>query len=180
MNNNAISSMDPNAVDKIKAKLAKHEAIQVRMREANAAIRKHAKAGPEAQVAALVKLGFDERAAKGLLEPDFCKRIGFADYQLSNNNAEIRRLKKRILEVAEIQTLNAAEPTAKKYGEIEYLEDDGRVQLIFPGKPADQVRADLKSHGFKWSPTRGAWVRLLTGAAQFAGQRLAEKIAGAE
>jgi hypothetical protein len=34
------------------------------------------------------------------------------------------------------------------------------VQLIFPGKPSDEIRARLKSNGFRWSPTAGAWQRM--------------------
>lgn len=62
------------------------------MRAANTAIRKHRAAGSDAQVAALVSLGFAEPIAKELLQPDFAGRIGFADYQLQNNNANIRRI----------------------------------------------------------------------------------------
>ena len=37
-----------------------------------------------------------------------------------------------------------------------------RVQLIFPGKPDDETRADLKRSAFRWSPREGAWQRKLT------------------
>lgn len=42
--------------------------------------------------------------------------------------------------------------------------DENRTMFIFPGKPNDETRALLKRHAFKWSPSRGAWVRQLTNA----------------
>src|SRR3546814_19835137 len=66
------------------------EAKQARMKAANAAIRKHRKAGPTAQIAALVELGFGPSAAPALIEPDCCGRIGFPDYALQNTTANIR------------------------------------------------------------------------------------------
>ncbi len=39
-----------------------------------------------------------------------------------------------------------------------------RVQLIFPGKPSADVRAELKARGFRWSPSEGAWQRHLNNA----------------
>jgi hypothetical protein len=171
-----ISADDPDAVDKIAARIAKLEADQARMKAANAAIRKHKKAGPEAQVAALVEIGFSEKVAGQLLTPDFCGRIGFPDYALQNNNANIRRLKARI---PRVQAVQAAETVSEQIGTVEYREDDGRVQLVFPGKPPAEVRASLRSHGFKWSPTRGAWVRHLSQAARYYGRQIAEKIGGA-
>ncbi|MBK8117396.1 MAG: hypothetical protein IPK44_24220 [Candidatus Accumulibacter sp.] len=38
----------------------------------------------------------------------------------------------------------------------------GRLQLFFEGKPAEEVRTDLKASGFKWAPSAGAWQRQLT------------------
>lgn len=170
-----ISSEDPEAVDKLGAEVAKLEALQARMKAANAAIRKHAKAGPEAQVAALVALGIGETHAAGLIKPDFCGRIGFADYQLKNNNANIRRLKARI---PRVQAVQAAEEKVEQIGAVEYREEECRVWLVFPGKPADAIRADLRGHGFKWSPTRGAWVRQFSEAARYHGKRIAALIEG--
>ncbi|CAM4225014.1 hypothetical protein GCM10027287_17470 [Bordetella muralis] len=39
--------------------------------------------------------------------------------------------------------------------------------FLCDGKPAKETRL-LKRHGFHWSPTRSAWVRQLTGNAQWA------------
>jgi hypothetical protein len=168
-----ISSEDPEAVDKIGAEIAKLEALQARMTAANAAIRKHRKAGPEAQAAGLVALGFTEKMAGQLLTPDFCGRIGFASYQLQNNGANIRRLKAR---VPRVQAVQAAEEKVEQIGAVEYREEDCRVWLVFPGKPAEDIRKALRGCGFKWSPTRGAWVRQLSEAARYHGKRIAALI----
>src|SRR3546814_17351915 len=77
-------------------------------------------------------------------------RIGFPDYALQNNNANIRRLKARIPRVEAIQN---ADEMQEQFGDIEYREQDGRVWLVFPGKPADDVRDTLRSRGFQWGPT---------------------------
>lgn len=151
-----IMAGDSNATERLEDKIAKLELLQTRMRDANAAIRKHKKAGADAQVAALVALGFGESTARELLKPDFMGRIGFADYQLTNNSANIRRLKERLV------TVSADKATAEVEvkGEHATLADcpaDNRVRLFFPGKPAAEVREKLKSCGFRWSPKIGAW-----------------------
>lgn len=34
-----------------------------------------------------------------------------------------------------------------------------RVQVIFPGKPVNDIRSKLKQQAFRWSPTNNAWQR---------------------
>ena len=151
-----IMAGDADAVERLRAKIAKAEAVQERMREANAAIRKHQKAGPEAQVFALVALGFPEGMSRRLLEPDFCQRIGFPAYELTNNGANIRRMKERLAVIA----ANKAAPVTAAEGTAARLEDsppDNRVRLYFPGKPEAAVRDTLKRGGFRWTPSRGCW-----------------------
>jgi len=151
-----IMAGDDDAVDRLRAKIAKRNRLQQRMREANAAIRKHAKAGADAQVLALVHLDFTEEQARELLKPDFCGRIGFADYQLKNNNAQIRRLTERLGQIEVAQST----PATEIKGEHATMEDnpaDNRVRLFFPGKPESDLRERLKRGGFRWAPSIGCW-----------------------
>lgn len=152
-----IMAGDDNATDRLAAKIAHAEKVQERMRAANAAIRKHKKEGEQAQVLALVALNIREDIARELLKPDFCGRIGFADYQLTNNNANIRRMKERLESIERNQAAPVAE---REYDNGIRLEDDppaNRIRLFFPGKPDSSVRDKLKSCGFRWSPNAGAW-----------------------
>lgn len=153
-----IMTGDADAQDRLRVKLAKLEDMQMKFKAVNAAIRKHKKAGPDAQVAALVALGFNisEAHAKELLKPDSCGRIGFADYELTNNGANIRRLKAQL----ETVTVNQAKEATEFKGAEATVEDcpaENRVRLHFPGKPAAEVRERLKSSGFRWAPSLGVW-----------------------
>jgi hypothetical protein len=165
-----ISSDDPEAVDKLRSELAKLEAMQEKMKQANALVRKNDRAG-------LSALGFSETRISQLFTPDFCGRIGFPDYALTNNGANIRRIRKRIEELQTAPT----DTTERQEGDITIREDaaENRVMLIFPDKPSDEVRAILKSSGFKWSPNRGAWVRVLNNAGRAAAKYALSKITGA-
>jgi hypothetical protein len=162
-----ISSDDPEAVDKLRAELAKLEAAQEKMKQANTLVRKNDRIG-------LASLGFSETRISQLFTPDFCGRIGFPDYALTNNGANIRRIRKRIEELQTAPT----DTTERQEGEATIREDatENRVMLIFPGKPSDEVRAMLKASGFKWSPNRGAWVRFLNNAGRAAAQYVVTKI----
>jgi hypothetical protein len=48
--------------------------------------------------------------------------------------------------------------------------------MIFPGKPAAEERDKLKSYGFRWSPTEGAWQRHLSNAAKYAAETIAKEL----
>lgn len=151
-----IMAGDDNATERMAGKIEALEALQARMKSANEAIRKHAKAGADAQVAALVALGFAEKVARELLKPDFCGRIGFASYELTNNNANIRRLKGRLVEVSAAKVAEVVE-TKGENATIEDNAPDNRVRLFFPGKPSAEVRERLKGAGFRWAPSLGCW-----------------------
>jgi hypothetical protein len=152
-----IMAGDADAVQRLQADIDKAEAVHARMRAANATIRQHAKAGADAQAAALVAQGFSDRQARELIAPDFCGRVGFPDYALTNNGANVRRMRARL---AQLQAAKAA-PLAMVYGADGItLQDDppaNRVRLLFPGKPAADVRDRLKAGGFRWAPSVGAW-----------------------
>lgn len=151
-----IMAGDDDATDRLADKIAKLKAEQEGMRAVNAAIRKHAKGGADAQIAALVALGVFEGRARDLLKPDFCGRVGFAPHELTNNSTNIRRLEARLASVAQAH----ATPSADVEGEHARLEEspaENRVRLFFPGKPSVEIRERLKRAGFRWSPSIGAW-----------------------
>jgi hypothetical protein len=115
-----------------------------------------------------------------LLQGDYMGRVGFADYVLTNNGANIRRMKER---VAELTTRNAAraeltEDVEREVNGVRYIENTAaeRIQLIFPGKPAESVRDLLKSYGFRWAPSEGAWQRQLTANGQAAAALILDKL----
>lgn len=169
----AIYTGDADALDRLEAKITKAEAMQARMRETNATIRRHKKEGTQAQVAALLAMGYHEGTARRLLEPDFCGRIGFADYELTNNGANIRRMKARAEEISRLQNTEATEQEGSA-ARLEECPAENRVKLFFPGKPSEDVRADLKRHGFRWAPSEGCWKAYLNRIAE------ARRIAGCE
>lgn len=148
-----ISSDDENAIDKLKAKLAALTKAQETMVQANKLIRKGDNAG-------LVALLGEGRAAE-VLKPDFCGRIGFADFELRNNNARIKQVEGRIKELESKQGMESKELVINGVKVVQNVPDN-RLQLFFEGKPTASIISMLKSHGFKWAPSVMAWQRQLT------------------
>jgi hypothetical protein len=170
-----ISSDDPDAITKLQEQVQQLEKDQAQMKAANQAIRKHKT--PEAQVAALLALGFSEQLATEAIRPDFCGRAGFPSYALSNNNANIRRIKQRLQKLESRRALKDIEIEGNGFTYREDTEEN-RVMFVFPGKPGEQTRALLKRHAFKWSPNRGAWVRQLNNAGRWAAQQVRKVLEG--
>jgi hypothetical protein len=158
----AVLVTDSDAVEVMADKLARAEALQAKMAAANKLVRKQDRAG-------LAALGFDEAQINDLFTPDFAGRIGFAPYQLSNNNANIARMRDRL---AELQRAKAAPALSRMVGDVRIDEDPEaqRIRLVFPGKPDAQMISRLKSNGFRWSPSNGAWQRQLNAAGRYAVQ----------
>lgn len=148
--NRAISSDDPEAPNKLKARIVQLEAKREKYKAINRAIKAN---DPQA---ALAKLGLSERTAELLLKPDACGDIGIAPYQLSNLGANLRRLKARLGELEK----GATEREPLVIGDVRIEESDNRVRIYFPEKPSEEKRKLLKSRGFRWSPSAGAWQRL--------------------
>lgn len=170
-----ISSDDPDAIIKLQEEVERLESDHALMKNANKAIRTHKTRG--AQIAALMALGFTEKLATKALKPDHCGRVGFPSYALSNNNANIRRVKQRIQELESRRALQDIEIEGNGFTYREDTEEN-RVMFVFPGKPDEQTRTLLKRHAFKWSPSRGAWVRQLNNAGRWAAQQVRKVLEG--
>jgi hypothetical protein len=150
--NRAIFSDDPDATEKLVDKIERLKKRQGVMKRANLLIRKANREG-------LADLGFSEDAISKLLSVDFAGRVGFPNYALTNNSANIRRLEKRL---AVLKKAQSDETTEEEFpGGIRLIDnvEDNRLQIFFPEIPSEAIRRELKSNGFRWSPTRGAWQR---------------------
>jgi hypothetical protein len=164
-NNRAISSDAPDALDLLKVKLAQHEQLQSFMKNANACIRKNDEAG-------FMMLPGATAAYWSQLTTPSHNGLGFPHFRLTNNNAKIKTIKDRI---ASLEVLASKADTSHSIGEITVVENytENRVQILFPSKPQPTTIKQLKSNGFRWSPTQGAWQRHINSHAV----RLAKDIA---
>lgn len=167
-----ISSDDHLALDKLRTKLEKLEKHQALMKAANAAVRMK---DQEKGNAKLRDLGYTEDEIKQLRTPDFCGRIGYPSYALSNNNANIKRVRERIAELEKRQTEAAPEGWTFEGGEVVINTELNRLQIFFDDKPADACRTELKSYGFRWAPSQGAWQRQLTDNAINAAKKITKE-----
>ena len=174
-----ISSDDPQATEKLQTKLAEAKKNQAFMKGANKVLRMKNKTNAELATE-LRKIPGGENCIEdhiiSMLKPDFCGRVGFASYQMTNNNANIKRMEKRI---QALQVQDKAE--TKEYsiaGICDVIEntDENRLQVIFSGKPSSEIRKALKSHGFRWAPSQNAWQRQLTNNARYSMRLLSEKL----
>lgn len=96
-------------------------------------------------------------------------------WELQNIGAEIRRIKKRIEQIKDLEELD--------FKDIEFTggkailnKEVNRIQILFDDKPSEEVRNILKHRGFKWSRYEKAWQRLYNKNTIYATNRAIEEI----
>lgn len=167
-----IQSGDPDAVDKLREKLSKLEALQDTMKSVNAYYRKNKTLDgcPD-----LTEREAD--AIRGNWERGWYVGTPFPSYSLSNNNAEIHRLRERIASLEKAKATPAAAPVELENGiTVEEDAEAMRIKIIFPGKPDEATREILKSHGFRWAPSVSAWQRQLNANGKYAAKQVLAQI----
>lgn len=127
-----IMSGDENALDKLREKVAELTACREKMKQENAAARKQGKDLPH------------------------------PSWKLSNSLQNLNRYKERLAALEKAKASETSERITADGVKIVRNTDLMRLQLIFDGKPSDEVRAVLKKNAFKWSPKNSAWQRQLT------------------
>lgn len=167
-----IKSDDERAIEKLEEKLQDMRELQEQMKAANRALRlKDTEAGDDA----LREMGYSEEDIKKLREPDYLGRIGYPDYALQNNNANIHRVERRIKDLKAVKEKGSSEQEYRTFKVVENTEAM-RYQIIFDGKPEPEIRDLLKGHGFKWAPSQGAWQRQITANGRYALKEVVEKL----
>lgn len=169
-----IMSDDKNAVEKLSAKLAALEAMQDKMKAVNAYYRKHKTlvGCPELTEEARLRL---ESGMSGSVHD-----APYPSWALSNNSANIRRIKDRLAGLEKeaqraAENADAAPVEGDGYKLVENTEL-GRIQFIFDGKPDENTRVLLKVNGFKWAPSQGAWQRMLNDHGRYAAQKVRDEL----
>lgn len=173
--NTAIMADNPEADTLLNSKVASLERLQAHYKAINAAIRKEAKNGTEAQIAAVVAAGCTpEDAARYVIPPAHmaCYGQGIQSFTLANLSARIRDAKKRAEKITKVQALPVQE-TEGTNARIEDNPPENRIRLFFTGKPEREVIDQLKRGGFRWTPSLGCWQAYRNYNAMETGKRLA-------
>ena len=165
-----IQSDDPNAIEKLREKIAQAESEQELMKQLNAYFRKHKTL--EGCTAASTDTIRKINNRMALSRRD----IPYEAYSLTNNSANIRRLRERLASLEKAKSTETKEHELNGVRVVENTEAM-RLQLFFPGKPDEATRTLLKSNGFLWAPSVGAWQRQLTSNGRYACKMVLAKLA---
>lgn len=193
-----ISSTDPDAIQKLQAKLDRLESNYAAIKEAFQKAQKDFRAELKAGTIQEVKHYYGCHIPEGFTEedrnnpemiaklPEWDRRcmvgtIYIKDgktvdkpalgYRSSNMSQERARIQKRIEEIKRTQEA----PKAAEEGEGWNLYEDtdaGRICFEFDGKPESDVISTLKANGFKWSPRNMRWQRQNTDNGRSAADRV--------
>ncbi len=166
-NNTAISSDDPDALVKLRAKLEGLKASQEKMKRVNAYYRKHKTCVGCEELFPDQAEALDKR-----MEAAYSwETAPYASYVLSLNNAEIHRIEDRIKELEHRDEIGFS-GWEFDGGRVEANTEANRLQVFFDEIPSDEVRSELKHGGFHWARSNGAWQRQLTKNAIYAASRI--------
>jgi hypothetical protein len=100
----------------------------------------------------------------------------YPPYSLTNNGANIRRIKQRITGLEAREKISVQEDIIGKDYTIKENKEDNRIWVIFDKKPSREICQIMKHNGFKWSPSRSAWVRMLNSSGQYAADNAIKQI----
>lgn len=163
-----ISSDDPEAIQKLREKLASEEKNHELMKELNAHFRKHGNLegfeGPQE----IIKMA-ERYLSLG-------EKSGFPGFALSNSTAEMNRIKKRI-EYLTRQAKAPQRPDILGPGfRITEDKEQNRIILKLGVRLSKEDFKFVRSNGWLWSPTRTAFVRQLNPKSQWEAEYIAREL----
>jgi len=164
-----IQSGDADALERLEEKLADLRESHAEMIARNKHWRKHGSMTGYKGLSVEKAQEVDAEIMKGYS----WERCPAPAYALQSSNAEMKRLKDRI---EELRRAKEQPPEGWSFdgGRAECDGEAMRLRLIFDEKPSEEMRTALKSSGFKWAPSVGAWQRLLNSNAIYAAKRITE------
>lgn len=164
MSRTPINTSDPDAIERLEAKIKAHQDLQDLMKASNRIIR-NKKMNDENKIIALMKLGHKEDAANELLHPTTrWDSVGYPSYRLTNNNATLKTAKARLESVKQMQSKESREEEIHGVT-VEWDAEDGRVRLHFPtpgGRVSNHMYKVCRSNGFVFARSIDAFSRKWT------------------
>ena len=162
-----VRSDDADAITRLKEKITQAEKNQETMKAINAFMRKEK--DTEKRIVFLKEKGI----TKDFLDEFFIDGDGVPAFSLTNNSANIRRLKGRLLEVTRKQSTPASSEIINGI-RLDICPAANRVRLFFPGKPAAETITALKRRAFRWTPSLKCWQAYLNNTALQAAKTFTE------
>lgn len=164
-----IKSGDSDAIEKLQEKLTDLERLQTLMKSANSYYKKNNSLD-----------GFEmsdklKNACMQSINSGWSDRP-FPSYSMTNNNAKLKATKDRLESLQKVKETPTQETIQTHICQVVENTELMRIQLVFEGKPDEEVRSILKSNGFKWSPTNGAWQRQLTDNARYSTKKAIKQL----
>jgi len=162
-----ISADDPEAVTKLQLKLKELEQNQEKMKAVNAYYRKNK------TLEGCPQLSWDEIAGMkaGMARSWRATPKPYESFALTNNSANIRRVKARIAELTQ-RAETEYQGWAFEGGTVKMDKAANRLQVFFDEKPDRETCSAMRHSGFKWAPSVGAWQRQLNDNAVRAAKQL--------
>jgi len=152
-------------IDRYKADLASMQRNHEKMKQGNKLVAKAIKSGEDISQTLINNYGVAPHMV------DWCMKFGF---NLTNNNANMKRVEQRIKELEQKETMRQNQPEKEytfKGGKVVMNYEADRIQIFFDVRPTQQELNDWKAKGlnsFNWSPSAMAWQRKITGNAIYA------------
>jgi len=148
--------------EELELAMVKHDELVIRQ-ENMKAINKHIRIAIKDEITIadtrqrLVDAEYSDEIIAEAMDKKF-SNYGFPSYMLTNNNAKIKSAKEKI------DTMRARIVDKATFQDIHFeggyitIEDD-RVKVFHDEKPSDEIRQELKSNGFRYSPHWVCWCR---------------------
>lgn len=166
IDNNPIKSDDPQAVEKLNAKLEACQKHHDLMKSVNSYYQKNGTAVGCPGIVESQAKAIDNKIQNGRYW-----NLPFPSYALQGSSQEIRRLKQRIAELTHNREVGFVGWDFEG-GKAVANRENNRLQLLFDEKPDEARRTELKRNGFHWSPSEQAWQRLLNDSAIYSASRI--------
>ena len=153
------------------------------MKAANKIIRKALKNGgiSDGTREELRSTGLAEKLVKKITDPDCFGGYGFARFSLTNSNARIKGMTRRVAELERREAAKESGVVPKVFdiegGKVTYDFAENRINVKHEEKPSRDVIDKIKQHGFRWSRNYETWTRKMTDNAHYSAQSLIKTLA---